>query len=134
MPNDTNTPGSGASPFPTSASMGAAPGGSGAAGTWGTTRASTTGAGSDGQPEPLELVAQGMHAAVDSIAEEAAQQTQQLKSTVAGAADRVHQQADHLRATGDEWVECLRVTVREHPLGAIATALALGMLVARLSR
>jgi ElaB/YqjD/DUF883 family membrane-anchored ribosome-binding protein len=40
------------------------------------------------------------------------------------------------RAVGQsqEWVESLRCTVRENPLGAIAVALAAGLLLARLSR
>jgi hypothetical protein len=43
-------------------------------------------------------------------------------------------QMEHWRETGDEWAESVRETVREHPIGALATALLAGMLIARLTR
>ena len=35
---------------------------------------------------------------------------------------------------GDEWAESLRCTVRENPLAAVATALVVGVLIARLTQ
>jgi hypothetical protein len=39
-----------------------------------------------------------------------------------------------LDKTGDEWMESMRTTVRRNPLAAIATALTLGVVIARITR
>jgi hypothetical protein len=38
-----------------------------------------------------------------------------------------------MREMGDEWTHSLRSTVRENPVAAVVAALALGMLLARLT-
>jgi hypothetical protein len=43
-------------------------------------------------------------------------------------------QARHAREVGDEWVDSLRVTVRRNPLSAVAAAMAIGALIARMKR
>lgn len=118
-------PSAGASPFPTSGPNATAP--SPASPAPATPDAAT-------RPPAVESVAQGAHATVDRLADQAAHQTRHLQASVSHAAERLQQRADEWRAAGDEWAECLRATVRENPLGAIATALAIGIMVARLSR
>ena len=82
----------------------------------------------------LGRVVQGAHDTVDRLAETAAPHVQRLQEGVSSATDAVQSGAGKLRETGDEWAESLRTTVRENPLAALATALAVGMLVSRLTR
>lgn len=82
----------------------------------------------------LNKVVQGAHQTIDRLAERAAPAVQRLSEGVHNANDSLHQRADDLRELGGEWTESLRSTVREHPLAAVATAVAIGLLVARLTR
>jgi len=75
----------------------------------------------------LSRVVQGAHQTIDRLAETAAPHVQKLQEGV-GA------RAEHVREMGDEWAESLRCTVRDNPLAAVATALALGVLIARLTQ
>lgn len=84
--------------------------------------------------EVLERIVQGAHQTIDRLAGVAAPQVQKLQEGVTVANDKLHQRADEMRELGSEWTESLRCTVRENPLAAIATALAVGILIARLSR
>ena len=82
----------------------------------------------------MNKVVQGAHQTIDKLAEKAGPTVQRLADSVQGANESLHQRADHVREMGDEWVESLRGTVREHPLAAVATALAVGVLIARLTQ
>lgn len=95
---------------------------------------SPAGDGSAHQDELLQRVVQGAHDTIDRLAERAAPHVSRLQEGVHDANERLHAKADALRETGDEWTESLRDTVREHPIAAVATALAVGMLIARLTR
>lgn len=92
------------------------------------------------QGEPADVVnrvaqvAHVAHGAIDRVAETAAPAVQRLQDVVRAAGDTLTQRASDARALGDEWTESVRCTVRQHPIAALATALALGVLVARLSR
>ncbi|EGJ10394.1 MULTISPECIES: YqjD family protein [Rubrivivax] len=86
------------------------------------------------QDELLQRVVQGAHETIDRLADRAAPHVSRLHDGVHDAQERLHAKADALRETGDEWTESLRETVREHPIAAIATALAVGVLIARLTR
>ena len=57
-----------------------------------------------------------------------------LHESLADTGDTLHARADQMRETRDEWAESLRSTVRENPLAALGVALAVGVLIARLSR
>lgn len=114
-------------PFPTSTPSPATPATSPAS--------ATSGNKSTGEaPDVLNRVVQGAHSAIDRMADTAAPAVQRLQDGVQAASDTLSQRADDARAMGEEWAESLRSTVREHPLAAIATALAVGVLVARLAR
>lgn len=84
--------------------------------------------------EILTRVVKGAHDTIDRLAEQAAPQLQLLQEGVAGASGTLQDQAHRLRETGDEWAESLRGTVRVNPLAALATGLAMGLLIARVTR
>jgi ElaB/YqjD/DUF883 family membrane-anchored ribosome-binding protein len=79
------------------------------------------------QDDMLSRVVQGAHQTIDRLAETAAPHVQRLQ-------EGVGTRAEHVKEVGDEWAESLRCTVRENPLAAVATALALGVLIARLTQ
>lgn len=70
----------------------------------------------------MERVVKGAHDTVDRLAESAAPHV-----------ERLQQGAEKLKHTGDEWSESLRTTVRANPLAALATALAVGVVFAKLT-
>ena len=82
----------------------------------------------------LSRVVKGAHEAIDRLAETAAPHVHRLEDSVGTAGVSMRTRADQAREVGDEWAESLRNTVRENPLAAVATAVALGVLVARLAR
>lgn len=84
--------------------------------------------------DTLERVTQGAHETIDRVARKVAPHVQKLDETVTQANETLKAQAAHARELGDEWTESLRCTVRDHPLAAIATALAVGIVVARITR
>jgi ElaB/YqjD/DUF883 family membrane-anchored ribosome-binding protein len=79
-------------------------------------------------------VVQGAHEAIDSIAEHATPALERLEQGLSQSGEVLHEKAGQLRATGDEWAESLRDNVRQHPLAALAAALAVGVVIARLAR
>lgn len=84
--------------------------------------------------ELLDRVVETAHQAIDRLADTAAPHVQRLQQGMASAGDALHQRADQAREMGDEWAESLRCTVRENPLAAVATALVVGVLIARLTQ
>ncbi|WP_423600470.1 DUF883 family protein [Roseateles sp. MS654] len=82
----------------------------------------------------VNRVADKAHATIDRLATSAAPAAQQLQKSLEDTNVALHDRADRLRATGNEWCDGLRANVREHPLMAIGAAVALGMLIARLTR
>lgn len=106
---------------------------SGTAGT-ADTAATTPVAGTRAQSDVLNRVVQGAHNTIDKLAESAAPHVHRLEQGVSSAGESLHARADHAREVGDEWAESLRTTVRENPLATVATALAVGWLIARLTR
>jgi ElaB/YqjD/DUF883 family membrane-anchored ribosome-binding protein len=77
-------------------------------------------------------IAQSAHETIDRLAESAAPHVNRLQESLSG--DALHQRADDVREWRDEWTESLRCTVRDNPLAAVGVALAVGLLIARLSR
>jgi len=82
----------------------------------------------------LARVVQGAHQTIDRLADTAAPHVQKLQDGMSSAGDMVSERADQARDTGEAWAESLRVTVRENPLAAVATAVAVGLLIARVTR
>ena len=82
----------------------------------------------------VNRVADKAHATIDRLATTAAPKAQQLQKSLEDTNELLHDRAERLRSTGNEWCDSLRTNVREHPLTAIGTALAVGLLIARLTR
>ena len=76
----------------------------------------------------------GAHETIDRMAERATPPLAQIEHGLAQTGEVLHDKAEQWRATGDEWAESLRGSVREHPLAAVAAALAVGVVIARLVR
>lgn len=123
-------PQSTATPFPTSEGT---PSGTARAGT-ATGSTGSSGQSSNAGDDLLNRVVQGAHEAIDRLAGTAAPHVHRLQEQVASAGETLNVKASDVRDMGDEWTESLRSTVREHPVAAMATALAVGMLIARITR
>jgi ElaB/YqjD/DUF883 family membrane-anchored ribosome-binding protein len=87
-----------------------------------------------GDDDLLGRVVQGAHATIDRLAETAAPHVHRLQGGIDAAGEQLRARASQARAAGDEWAEPLRSTVRDNPLAAVAAAVALGVLIARLTR
>ena len=81
----------------------------------------------------MRRVVQGAHEAVDRLADKAIPAVERLRGTYNDAAETLKHRADQAADLKDEWTESLRMAVREHPLAAIGTALALGVILAKLT-
>ena len=81
----------------------------------------------------MRRVVQGAHEAVDRIADKAIPAVERLRGTYNDAAESLKQRADHAIDLKDEWTESLRTAIREHPIAAVGTALAIGVILARLT-
>lgn len=104
-----------------------------------------TNAGSDTAPEKLsatsaargdlmDQVVSTAHETIDRLADTAAPHVNRLTEGLSEAGEQMHDEAGKLREASAEWAETLRGIVRDNPLAALGTALAVGLLVARLTR
>ncbi len=84
--------------------------------------------------ESFSRAVRGAHQAVDRFADSATPRIQQLSDGVANAEAAVRARADQVSRTGVEWTASVRNTVRSYPLCALAAALALGAVIARVTR
>lgn len=82
----------------------------------------------------LKTAVQGAHDTIDRLADRATPAVRQLGESVTAAGETLHAKSDQWRETGDQWVEGVRTTVRSNPLASVAAALALGVVIARITR
>jgi len=82
----------------------------------------------------LNNAVQGAHDTIDRLADRAAPAVRQLGESVAAVGETLQTKTDQLREKRDVWVEGTRSTVRRNPLAAVAAALALGAVIARITR
>ena len=82
----------------------------------------------------LDKVVEKAHATIDRLAETAAPHVQRLSQGASSASELLHDRAGQARDLGDEWTQSLRSIVRDNPLATVAAALALGVIIAKLSR
>jgi hypothetical protein len=82
----------------------------------------------------LNDAVQGAHDTIDRLADRAAPAVRQLGESVAAVGETLQAKTDQLREKRDVWVEGARGTVRRNPLAAVAAALALGAVIARITR
>ena len=79
----------------------------------------------------IDRVAQPVHHAVDRASAGAHQTVDRMASGVAGAAQRLDQRMDRVRAAPNQLVEGACEYVAARPLKAVAAALAIGWLLGR---
>lgn len=102
---------------------------------WTDSPAESGGNGGATPQQPLtDRLAQGAHHTIDRLAATAGPHIEHMEAALAGATEHVKGQARHAREKGDEWADGLRATVRRNPLSAVAAALAIGALIARITR
>jgi hypothetical protein len=82
----------------------------------------------------IDRVVRGAHDTIDRLAESATPQVQRLEAGVNDANGALHAKADQMRGMGEAWTASVRGTVRDKPLSAVAAALVIGALVARIAR
>ena len=86
-----------------------------------------------GANDLLNRVVSGAHQTIDRLADTVAPHVQRMQDGVSTANQSLHARTDDMREMGDEWADSVRSTVRENPLAAVAAAVAIGILVAKLS-
>jgi ElaB/YqjD/DUF883 family membrane-anchored ribosome-binding protein len=128
---DTTDTGKATHPFPTSGTSPQSMPGSSSAASWADRQPTGSGASNAGD-EMLDRLVQVAHETIDRLAGSAAPHVHRIQEQLGHVGETFN--VKDVRATGDEWAEGLRDTVREHPLAAMATAVALGMLLTRLTR
>jgi len=85
--------------------------------------------------QPLaDRMAQGAHHTIDRLAETAGPHIERVEGALAGATVRMKDGARQVREKGDEWADDLRATVRRNPLSAVVVSMAVGALIARITR
>lgn len=99
---------------------------------------SGAGASSGGLAETMQDRAQrlaaGAHETVDRLTQKVGPAAEKLQDNLDDAGEMIHERADQVRQWGRAWRDGLRCGVREHPLTTVVAALALGLLLARLTR
>jgi ElaB/YqjD/DUF883 family membrane-anchored ribosome-binding protein len=106
-------------------------------GTGGGVSSAYSGGDNDNDQSAIDMVgrvAQGAHGTIDKLADRATPHVQRLQDGYHETEQLVQRKADHAREKAHEWTDSLRGSVREHPLTALATAVAAGMLLSRLTR
>lgn len=86
-----------------------------------------------GSPK-MDRAIQAGHNTIDRVADASASTVRRLGERMHEAEDALHAKTAELRDTRDEWVESLRGTVRSNPLASVAAAMALGLLISRVTR
>lgn len=74
------------------------------------------------------------HAPDSSMLHSGAPVAAQLADGVSAAEKTAQEEAEHLRGTGNAWVDSMRATVRGNPLACLAAAVATGAVIARMAR
>ena len=82
----------------------------------------------------LNQAVQGAHDNIDRLAHGAAPAVRQLGEHVSATEDALPAKTGQLRESRDKWAEGMRTTVRRNPLVSVAAALALGAVIARITR
>ena len=94
--------------------------------------------GSEKAPPPavnlLKQAVRGAHDGIDRLAETVTPAVRRLGESVSAAEEALQAKSAQLRDTGDEWVDSVRTTVRRNPLACVAAAVALGAVIARITR
>ncbi len=95
-------------------------------------RSAASNSASDQVTNLAENAAQGAHQTVDRVAEKAAPMAAKLHSGIDRAHEAVQDGLDQFDTIQQEWKGSARAQVREHPLLAVAAAVAAGLLISRI--
>lgn len=82
----------------------------------------------------LNRVVQGAHNTIDRLAGKAHPTVRQWTEKMANAESAVQAKTDQLVESQQVWTESMRKTVRTNPVLAVAAAIAVGALIARIAR
>jgi hypothetical protein len=82
----------------------------------------------------FDSAVQGAHDTIDHLTDATAPAMRQLGDRASAAKAALQEKTTQLRDTGDQWADSVRAKVRGNPLVSIVAALALGALLAGLTR
>jgi ElaB/YqjD/DUF883 family membrane-anchored ribosome-binding protein len=88
---------------------------------------------SSGLRDTVDRATQTAHDAIDRMASKAGPALEQLQSAASTAAQSLQDKAASFGELEEAWLESARKSVREHPLAAVAVAIAAGMLISRIT-
>jgi ElaB/YqjD/DUF883 family membrane-anchored ribosome-binding protein len=98
-----------------------------------TSVADTADAVADRTRNTVDRAAQTAHEAIDRLAAKAGPAIDRLRGTANTASETLRAKADQFGELEEQWVESARTYVRENPLAAVGIAVAVGLLIGKLT-
>jgi ElaB/YqjD/DUF883 family membrane-anchored ribosome-binding protein len=98
-----------------------------------TSVADTADAVADRTRSTVDRAAQSAHEAIDRLASKAGPAIERLRGSASSASETLRAKADQFGELEEQWVESARVYVRENPLAAVGIAVAIGLLLGKLT-
>jgi ElaB/YqjD/DUF883 family membrane-anchored ribosome-binding protein len=98
-----------------------------------TSVADTADAVADRTRSTVDRAAQSAHEAIDRLAAKAGPAIDRLRGSATSAGETLRAKADQFGQLEEQWVEGARGYVRENPLAAVGIAVAIGLLIGKLS-
>ena len=81
----------------------------------------------------VDRAAQSAHEAIDRLAAKAGPAIERLRGTATNAGESLRARADQFGDLEEQWVESARAYVRENPLAAVGIAVAVGLLLGKIT-
>lgn len=81
----------------------------------------------------VDRVAQTAHEAIDRLAAKAGPAIDRLRGSATSTGESLRAKADQFGQMEEEWVEQTRSYVRENPLAAVGIAVAVGLVIGKLT-
>jgi ElaB/YqjD/DUF883 family membrane-anchored ribosome-binding protein len=98
-----------------------------------TSVADTADAVADRTRNTVDRVAQSAHEAIDRLAAKAGPVIDRLQGSATSTGDTLRAKADQFGQLEEQWVESARIYVRENPLAAVGIAVAVGLLLGKMT-